>query len=101
MSKFDCILIERGPDDGYTACDIVEITNCFDAGTELLPVLLEGNYSTAFGFMAMPVADEVLSFDVSQGSSFGQEVIAVLDDMTIEAENGEYTFAGVKTRLTR
>ena len=102
-----CVLIERGPDDGYSPALISEIlyhlrNSGIDDGVELHPILLEGNCgSTAFGFMALPVADEMLAFNTSECSEFGQAVIAVLDDMELETEDGIYIFAGVKTRLTR
>lgn len=102
-----CVLIERGPDDGYTPALISEIlyhlrNSGIEDDVELYPVLLEGDCGgTAFGFMALPVADEVLSFNTGECSEFGQAVIAVLDDMNLETEDGIYTFAGVKTRLTR
>lgn len=100
------ILVEKCDCDGYTKSGIQELFHemdrlGMDTDGQLLPVLVDAEHSDAFGFIAMPAAEELLSYEVGPGSDFAQEAAAIMNDMALETPDCLYEFAGVKTKLYR
>lgn len=104
------VLFERGVSDGYKVTDIEEILRELrihpsyahgNEGVEVLPVYIEGNGSSAFGFIMEAAADTLLNYEIQQGSEYAERVIAVLDDMNNETADGIYDFCGVRTKIIR
>lgn len=97
----DAVVTQRSCDDGFTKADILRLLDHLDltADEEVDPIYLEGDSAIAFGFIRMDVSEERLSFDTSANSDFGRELIAVVNDIELETEDGRYKFAGVDTLM--
>lgn len=107
QKKIMAVLHEHPLDDGYSMNEIQTILFYelkragIDDDEELLPVMLDGEHGTVFGFIRYEAAEDLLSFRIDQNSECGSAVIAVLDDMEKETEDGIYEFFGVVTKIFR
>ena len=66
-----------------------------------MPVTIDGDNSTAFGFMRYDVCDRLLGFRVENGTPFYNAVQKVLNDMSLETTFGMYDFENVLTKVIR
>lgn len=66
---------------------------------EIEPIHIEGEYTWCFGFMSHKAFDEKLDFDASNHSPFGKEIKEILNDSSLEEENGIYICHGVLTKI--
>ena len=94
--KVDAVLTQRAPGDGFYKEEIQQLLECLclDDKEEVDAIWLEANEAVVFGFIRF---SEKLDFDAGPNSTFGREVIAVVNNQELENDDGLYEFAGVKT----
>ena len=99
--RVDAVLTQRSADDGFTKKEILEVLGRLELEDDeaVEAIYLNADSCIVFGFMRMQVCDEKLEFDVRENSPFGQEVVAVANDVRLEREDGIYEFAGVRTYM--
>lgn len=104
----EAVFIEKDADTGVSVLDIEKLLAYFtsyeedeDAEPELIPVTIEGDNSTAFGFVRYDVCDRLLDFRVENGTPFYNAVQKVLNDMSLETTFGMYDFENVLTKIIR
>jgi len=97
----DAVLTQRSGEDGFTFDDIIELLNKLQLkdGEKVDAICLDGDSAIVFGFIRMVVSEEKLSFDTGPESDFGRQLLTVVNDVTMESEDGRYQFAGVDTLM--
>lgn len=105
------VLFEYPIDDALTTEDVQRVIeelyaadgfeNIYHERMGILPVSLDGNFSSVFGFIVADVAEEFLDFALGATSPFGEEVLRVMNDVELENPDGVYSFCDVITKIIR
>lgn len=102
---FDAALLELPKPDTSTIADYIELAKLLGANEDeqLLMLYIEGDGNCACGLMHNNTADGNRDFfEVARREGrFQNAVREVLNDANLETENGEYVFAGVRTKLLK
>lgn len=87
--------MEKALEDGFSASEIMSLMNAVDAeawfncdGNGVIPMLVETDYSQAFGFIPNSLFNKV-AFNEEDLRSFVQNIIG---DMNNETPSGIYSF---------
>lgn len=90
-------------EDGLSPEQVTALVNDIERHSfgecEIEPIRIEGEYAWCFGFMSHKAFDEKLDFDARESSPFGKDVKEILDDLSLENENGIYMCHGILTKI--
>ena len=84
-TEFNIVLKEKPHDEGLTKAEVMDLYDML-SGVEAIPIEIQGEYSTAMGFINLTDA-EFMNYDYSNLESYIQEI---LNDMEKENEDCEY-----------
>lgn len=99
--KIDAVFTQRSDEDGLTMNEIVTLLRHLHLaeGEEVCPVIAEGNSAIAFGFIRNQTVTDDLGDEIGPGSKFERELLAVVNDQSLETSDDLYDFAGVRTLM--
>lgn len=86
---FDVVLIERPADgENLSRSEIVELLDMLNNADDIIPLEVEGDNSSAMGFITGPAAD-TLDFDLQNLKNY---IAGILNDMTKENTDNTYDY---------
>ena len=99
---YDIVLKEKPVPRGLTRSEFTCMLGLLPDFAEAYPVEFDntGSESSAMGFIAVEAAEK-LNYMTGQSSPIAEYVGDILADTSLESENGEYEFQGLKIYLTR
>lgn len=98
MINFDIALIEKEVERGLSRTEIIDLTDFFEY-QEMLPIEIEGDNSSAMGFISRNYAEKI-DYDYEK-SGLNQFIANILNDKSLESNDCTYNFVGGYIYLTR
>lgn len=100
MENLDAVFTQRSDVDGLTKAEILALLEHLGVtgDDEVYPVIVDGEFAMAFGFIRNEIANRV-NLDVGKNSSFARELLTVVNDTRLESTDHLYSFAGIRTLM--
>lgn len=101
MKKFDAVFTQRHAEDGLTRGEVMDLLAHLKLsdGEDIFPLVIDGNNARAYGFIRNEAVSHTLGDDIGDHSPFVRDLLAVVNDMTLEHADRLYNFAGVRTLM--